>query len=206
MRMSLTFTALILVAACGRPEDAADPIITSITGVVKDVSGPIANALVTTEPFVKQAFTNGQGIYSIEEGLTIGGTYRVTASKSGYVDNSVTISNIVEGENTVADILLEEEGPTLSLSTTSVLIGSSDSAAIFQIENSGIDTLTYSLSSPNGWVTSISPNAGSVTTTPAAITVSIDRGSLPSGTGNVSGTISVTSNGGGETVTLDVVR
>ena len=213
--MILTKAALLcgataLCVACGRPEVPDDPIVTSISGRVLDAetSDPIGAALVQTEPFVKQAFTTAEGLYTIESGLTVGTTYRVTATKAGYVDNSVSIANVVEGENTVADILLSPEGPELSLSTTTVQINGGSNAGTFRVGNSGDQTqaLSFSVTSPESWVTDLNPSSGNVTSVEQTITVSIDRSLLPAGTGNVSGLVEVTSNGGSATVALSVVR
>lgn len=206
-------TALVLCAlyACGRPESEAPPIVTSISGRILDASNsaPIASALIVTEPFVKQAFTSSDGVYTIDSGIVIGTTYRVTASKTGYTANSVNIANVVEGKNTVADIQLTLAGPLLHLSTTSVQINAGDSAGTFRVENNGVTSqaLTFSIATPTAsWITSVSPSSGSVTSTPSVITVSINRANLPSGTATVTSTLDVTTNGGSGTVQISALR
>lgn len=206
----IALTTLFAVTACGRPEFEGDPIVTSITGKVLDseTSDPIPNALITTDPFLRNVTTNAQGQYIIDKGLEEGVTYRVNAEKAGYESNNQLIANIIEGDNTVADILLHPLGPELSVSSDNVLIGSGDDAGQFSISNSG-DTsqaLSFTASSTNGWVTSVTPSSGDVTTMPINVVVDIDRASLPAGTGDISGSVSVTSNGGTATVTLQVVR
>ena len=209
-RLPLLLLALAALAACGRPPVEDDPIITSITGIVLDgdTSDPIANVLIQTEPFVKQVLTNTEGRYSIDESLVIGGSYRVSGSKNGYVTNSVEIASIVEGANSVADLVLNPEGPELTVSTTTVQINSGDDAATFQLSNSG-DTsqpLTYSVTSVNSWITDITPDSGSVLSTPVTVRVDIDRATLPAGAGDVLGSLEVTTNGGSQTVAVRVIR
>jgi hypothetical protein len=213
MRLSLTLAlaSSLTLCACGRPATEAPPITTSISGKVLDSSNgqAVSGALVATEPFVKQAFTSADGVYTIDTGLTVGTTYRVTASKAGYATNSVNIANIVEGKNTVADLPLTKAGPLLHLSVTSVQINAGDSAGTFRVENNGevSQALAFNVSNPTAsWITGATPNSGSVTSTPSVITVNINRSSLPAGTGNVTSTLDVTSNGGSGTVQISVVR
>ena len=205
--LSLVLLALL---GCGRPGTDAPPIVTSITGRVLDSSNgqPVGGALVQTEPFVKQAFASQDGVYTIDEGIVIGTSYRVTASKSTYVANSVNIASVIEGKNTVADIQLARAGPLLHLSTTSVQIAAGDSAGTFRVENNGeiSQALTFNVSKTAAWITSLSPSSGSVTSTPTVVTVTIDRPSLPAGTGEVTGNVEVTTNGGSGTVTVHVLR
>lgn len=195
--------------ACGRPPSDGDVIVTSITGRVLDASNgqPLANAIVTTEPFVKQVFTNQEGQYTIDNGIAIGASYRVSASKTGYVTNSISLM-AVEGKNTVADIAVAKAAPLLSLSATSLTIAAGDSAATFQIENNGdkSQSLTYTLTESSEWITTLSPASGGVLSTPSVITVAIDRSLLPTGTGSVQGNVEVATNGGSGTVQIVVMR
>jgi hypothetical protein len=210
MRRQLIRPVLLsLILACGRPPSDGAAIVTSITGRVLDASNgmPLVSAIVTTEPFVKQVFTNQEGQYTIDTGISVGVDYRVLASKTGYVTNSVSLM-ATEGVNTVADISVTKAGALLSLSTTSVTIAAGDSAATFRIENNGDKTqpLTYNLTASAEWIAMLSSTSGSVLSTPTVVTVTIDRSKLPTGTGMVQSNIDVATNGGSGTVQISVMR
>lgn len=85
----------------------------SIAGIVTDASNgqPIAGASVTTQPPTSSVTTNAQGGYSIP-GIP-GGTYTVTATRSGYASNSATVGVTVGGTAT-ANLALVPLPGTLS--------------------------------------------------------------------------------------------
>ncbi len=201
---------LCLVVACGRPPSPQNAIVTSISGRVLDqaTGQPIANALVQTEPFVKQVSTTAEGLYTIESGLAVGESYRVSASKTGFESNSVTIASIVEGQNTVADLSLSPEGPKLTVSTTAVQVNAGSSAGTFRVGNGGDKTkaLSFNVTSTDAFISQVSPNSGSVTASEQTVTVSINRAALPAGTSPVTATLDVTSNGGSAAVVVTVIR
>jgi hypothetical protein len=202
--------AAALSLACGGPPRVDEKIVTSITGQVLDAAGrqPIANALIQTEPFVKQVFTTAEGRFTIDTGLTVGMTYRVSASVDGYEGNSVTISNIVEGTNTVADILLSRRGPRLMLSSTSVQVNAGSTAGTFRIENAG-DTsqgLMFTVTAADPWITAVTPASGTVTSIPETVRIDVDRAMLPAGNAEISSNVEVASNGGSGTVVLRIAR
>ena len=95
--------------------------------------------------------------------------------------------------------------PTLSYSPTTINFGTHDQgwtgSDTFDIWNSGGQTLTYSISESIDWI-SVSPTSGSSTGEHDTITVSvINTGSMD---GYYSGTISISSNGGSGSVSVDI--
>ena len=91
---------------CDKPTPTAK-IDTTISGKVLDAATgkPIQGATVSTEPPTEQVATDSEGRFFIDIGVEVGTNYRVTASKGGYLFNSVVIQ-VVEGENRVADVQL----------------------------------------------------------------------------------------------------
>ena len=89
--------------------------------------------------------------------------------------------------------------PVLSVSPLTLDFGTETTQMTFQISNSGTGTLTWNAGeNPDApWITSVSPASG---TGSATVTVDVDRSPLAGESG--SGTISVTSNGGNQDVTV----
>jgi hypothetical protein len=111
-----------------------------------------------------------------------------------YVDSGQIVS-----VSFVLDLYLPpQEIPVLSAYPTSLDFGTSDTAKSFNIVNTGGGTLTWSLSSNQGWLTA-TPTSESGN---AAITVNVNRSGLNSGT--YSGTITVSSNVGSQTVSVSM--
>lgn len=110
---------------------------------------------------------------------------------------------IVEHADSLFDTGLYEIGPAapvLSVSPDSLDFGATQTQKTFNISNAGGDTLTWSVSEDKTWL-SVSPTSG---TGDATVTVNVDRSGLSPG--DYTTDISVSSNGGNETVhvTLEV--
>ena len=87
----------------------------------------------------------------------------------------------------------------LSVSIKSLNFGSSNTSMTFSISNSGTGNLTWNVSESESWITSVSPASG---TNSGTITVQVSRSGLSPGSYN--GTISVTSNGGNQNVSVSM--
>jgi hypothetical protein len=91
-------------------------------------------------------------------------------------------------------------GPTISLSPTSLtrtqFIGDTLAADTFTVRNSGIDTITYSISDDADWL-SVSPDSGSSTGEADTITITYDTAALPAGVYNAVITVSAPEDAGG---------
>ena len=87
----------------------------------------------------------------------------------------------------------------LAVSPISLNFGSSNTSMTFSISNSGTGNLTWNVSESESWITSVSPAIG---TNSGTITVQVSRSGLSPGSYN--GTISVTSNGGNQNVSVSM--
>ncbi len=93
------------------------------------------------------------------------------------------------------------EVPTLSVNPNSLNFGASTTSLAFNITNSGLGTLTWSVSDNRNWI-GVNPTGGSTTTESDAVTVTVNRSGLAPG--SYSGTVTVNSNGGTETVSINM--
>ena len=91
--------------------------------------------------------------------------------------------------------------PTLALSTNSLNFGSSNTTQSFNITNSLVGTLTWTINTDQNWIT-VSPNSGSATTETDQVTVNIDRGLLSPG--HHSGKIFINTNSNNDTIEVKV--
>ena len=109
---ALTIFVAAALWSCGGKPTAIEAPQTTITGKVinKETKEPIAGAIVSSEPATQQTTTNAEGFYTLLTNVTVGQTYRVTATADAYQQNTVTVS-AAEGENTVGDIALSPEQP-----------------------------------------------------------------------------------------------
>lgn len=147
--------ALLLLFACGRPDELLEEA--SISGRVYDretLEG-IAGAVVTTEPASSQVKTNAEGHYVLETGLLSGKTYRVSANRAGYRENSGTV-RVEEGRDHRMDLALEQSGPLLAASPETVLFGGRHDSRQILLENIGSGPLSYEVAAPaERWLVSM---------------------------------------------------
>ena len=92
------------------------------------------------------------------------------------------------------------ENPVLSVSPTSLDFGTSSISETFGISNIGTGTLSWNVSESAYWITSVSPTSG---TNSGTVTVQVSRSGLIPDAYN--GTVSVTSNGGNQDVSLSLL-
>ena len=93
------------------------PTTGTISGTVTDASTskPIAGASVSTQPAMTTATSDAQGNYAISD--VDEGSYTVTASASGYMDNSTNVT-VTAGQTTTCNLELEPEPTTGTISGT----------------------------------------------------------------------------------------
>ena len=91
--------------------------------------------------------------------------------------------------------------PDLCVSTSSLDFGTTSTSKTFTIQNCGAETLTWEISTDQPWI-GVSADSGLTTTETDTITVTVSRMGLNSGPH--SGTISVTSNGGTESISISM--
>ena len=162
---------LIFNLSCNPPTES--PTTGTIKGKVLDAatSNPISAVMITTDPVTSSKTTDSEGIFLIE-GIEPG-IYIIQASKNGYKTNSTTV-NVVVGEEASSDIQLFPLTPELSVSVTSLSFGTSSSSLTFNITNSGIGILTWSIISTASWIT-VNPTSGSTENESDVVTVTVDR-------------------------------
>ncbi|MCX6668025.1 MAG: clostripain-related cysteine peptidase [Euryarchaeota archaeon] len=130
-----------------------------------------------------------------------------TDSMNGYYDGYIDISSNGGSGSIFVDITVQPApNPILSYSPTEIHFGTHDQgwtgSSTFEIWNSGTGTLTYSISESISWITSINPSSGS--STGEHDTITINAGNTGSMSGYYSGTISISSNGGSGSVSVDI--
>lgn len=126
----------------------------------------------------------------------------VTVNRSGLDPGSydATITIISNGGNQDVTVTLEvPEGPTLSVTPTSLDFGTTIIEQTFNISNSGNGTLTWICPVFIDWLT-LDNTFGTTTTETEQITATVDRNwYIP---GNYNGIITVTSDGGNQDITV----
>ena len=129
------------------------------------------------------------------------GTVTVTASSANTSTSSRNATVTVSGGGISRTVAVSQDGvnPVLYVSTNSLDFGSSSTSKTFSISNSGTGTLTWEISESVSWITSVSPSSGDNDET---ITVKVSRSGMSPGTYN--GTVSVTSNGGNQNVSVSM--
>jgi hypothetical protein len=91
--------------------------------------------------------------------------------------------------------------PYLVVSSNSLDFGSTETIQNFTITNIGAGTLNWSISADQSWI-SLWPSSGSTSTEEDEISVTVDRTGLSYGA--YSGNLNITSDGGNETVSVDM--
>ncbi|MFC2170880.1 PKD domain-containing protein [Calditrichota bacterium] len=94
--------------------------------------------------------------------------------------------------------------PILEATPTILDFGTNDNTMSFSISNAGEEELTWSIDDWNDvdWITDVTPDNGSVTTSETEVSVSIDREDLEAGDHN--DVITISSNGGSQTIDLSL--
>jgi len=118
-------------------------------------------------------------------------SYLVSANPGAERTGRITVSGQVH------TITQEGINPSLCKSTTSLNFGSSSTSKTFYVWNCDGGTLSYDISDNKGWIR-VSPSSGSSAGEHDPIIVTVDRSGLSPG--SYSGTVTINSNGGSQTV------
>ena len=119
--------------------------------------------------------------------LTVG--INASGLGAGTYTSSVTIAGAGLSAPTTLNVSLVLSTPTLGVTPDNLSFGGPDggydpSGKTVQLSiNTGANAFAWSASSPNAWL-QVSPAAGSISATPATITVKVNAASLPIGTHN----------------------
>jgi hypothetical protein len=180
---------------------ALQPATGTISGTVTDegTGMPIVGASVSTQPGTAIVTTDAQGSYTISDVLP--GFYTVTASASGYTEDSVNVS-VTAGQTTTADLILQADysgswsGTTSqgkSISFTVVPAGITQLRIEFRVSGFGCTvsgTITFGYPTPK-------PISGNTFTfSGSAIDLSYSISGTFDSTTTASGTMNITTSGG----------
>lgn len=151
--VALIALVTVLSGTCSKKPTVSEILETTVSGRVVDAESgkPIANATVSSEPPTEQVLTNAEGAYSLRTNVVIGKTYRITASATGYMQNT-TEAVAREGENRIADLRLSPSSPELRVSPDSLHFDSNSSTGILVIHNAGTGVLTWNVTASEPWL------------------------------------------------------
>lgn len=193
--------ALSGVFGCNTKPTETQALDTKISGKVvdKDNNEALTDVQITTSPTTSSVSTDGSGNYTIPD--VKAGQYIVSASKSGYTSNSITVL-VSEGKTASADVKLETLKPAISISVASLDFGTSQTTANLIVSNAtSIGTITYSIAKSVDWLT-LSSSSGTVSTGNATITITASRTNLAYG--NYNTIVSITSNAGNKDIPVTI--
>ena len=130
----------------------------------------------------------------------------VNVNRSGLSPNTYTGSISVDsngGNQSVSVTMVVPEGPSpaISVNPTTLDFGGSETQLTFTISNVGEETLNWSISADQSWI-SLWPSSGSTSTEEDEISVTVDRTGLSYSA--YSGELNITSDGGDETISVNM--
>jgi Viral BACON domain len=136
---------------------------------------------------------------------TTGSVINVAVNRNGLTSASYTgnVTVTAGGVSKVITVTISVDLPVLSVSTSSILLGTTLNSSTFSITNTGGGTLSWTISTNVAWL-SVSPTSGNTSTIGSVITVMANRSSLA--IGNSSGTITITSGSATKTVLVTIVK
>lgn len=214
--LTAVFAVLAFLVSCGGSEgsgsggsgnnDSGEP--GSIYGVVTDkaTGESIINAGVELQPVGLKTVTGSDGQFEFNE--VAAGTYTLFVTKTGYSDNSSSIT-VESGKQAKGDVQLEKLPAALRIvddngkDIDELDFGEklADVSRQFNIFNDGTEKLEWELSFSAEWIKSVSKEGGELKAGGTqGVIVNIDRSLLESGE-NVT-TIHVTSNDGNKQLTV----
>ena len=109
LKITIILICMLIWFSCGGDEQATEPPQTgTISGNIYDSATalPIAATSVSSQPPTSAVTTDTTGAYSISN--VEPETYSISASKMGYIANSISVS-VSAGNMTVADIFLVKD-------------------------------------------------------------------------------------------------
>lgn len=188
-----------ILSACGGGGDSDGGEIertstTVITGRVLDASTsrPVASAQVWTNPSSSVVFTNDQGNFSIDEGVTeTTQQYTVYATASGYSANNSIVSANSTGFTT-ADILLNNTKTGLSTAPDTLRFSENEDSKTFYL-STDLNNSNFSVEPTVAWLDA-TPTSGTIVNAAGenkVITVTVDRTNLE--IGNYTGELAINS-------------
>jgi hypothetical protein len=129
------------------------------------------------------------------------GHVSVTVDRTGLADGTYQADLLVEsngGDGTVPVVMLVNTQPVLYVTPTVLVFVPGSGSRQFLIRNTGYGTLEWSLRADQPWIDILPPLSG---TGDATVTVNVDPDLIPEG-GTQTGSVTVSSNGGTQAVTI----
>ncbi len=205
INMFFVLAIVLSSLSCKKAEAPSDApvIITKIIGTVtnKVTSALLQGVQITTSPVTSTITTDANGKYEFDK--VTAGSYVITAVKAGYKDSQINVT-ITEGNTATADIQLEEKTSELEITPSFVDFSTSETKITLSINNkSGIGSLNFNLAKTASWLT-LSESAGSITNNIKYIDLTVDRSQV--GYGSYNDVITVTSNGGNTSISVQMVK
>jgi hypothetical protein len=126
---------------------------------------------------------------------------RTGLSPGDYVGSITISSNGGNGTVTVSMSVPDAPTPILFVDASELSFGASDTQLPLNLSNTGEVTLDWEISTQESWLTA-TPESGSLTTSVETVSITVDRTGLSPG--DYAGSLSITSNGGDETVSVTI--
>lgn len=198
----LIFFGIISVfySSCKKDEENL-PLYGEIEGIVthSQTGQPVQGVVVSISPSNESTGTGVDGKFNFSE--LDPKEYTIQAQKEGFVTNTKSVT-VIAGKTVRGDITLSPIAPVLTINLTSLDFGSNLTTLPVEIRNIGAGTLNWNVVENINWL-SVNPISGSTTTEVDVVNITVDRTSLSQGT--YSQSISVTSDGGSATITINLI-
>ena len=205
MLFTVAFCATCLfVLGCADKPTVPEVVETTISGRVIDATTDhaINGATVSTEPTTEQPTTNADGQYVLRASVAVGERYRITASASGYLQNTAEVV-AKEGETRIADLKLTPSAPELAASPDSLVFDPDRQKQTLIVGNTGTGVLHWEVTTDEDWLVAV-PTNGETAETDAPVEVSVDRSRVDAN-GTFRSALVITSDGGTKSIPVIMV-
>lgn len=197
--LPLIFALITLLnTSCKKEEDIA--LYGDIEGIVTNsqTSQPIQGVIISLSPVNSSTNTGVDGKYGYTD---LDPTeYTIQAQKEGFVTNTKSVT-VIAGKAVRGDITLTPIVPVLKTNITNLDFGTNLTTLPIEIRNNGAGTLNWTVVENSTWL-SVNPISGTTTTEVDVVNVTVNRANLTQG--SYSQSISITSDGGSSTISVDV--
>ena len=174
-KLRISFIIILTMISCVKTEPN---IYGNIYGTISDMetNEPIQGAEVTLSPGGKTVVTGSDGRY--EFNTLEAGQYTLSVTKTKYQTNT-KYTTINPAVTTKADIALQTGKGSLYVDNKEVGFGLDLTQKVLTIQNKGVNTLNWSVSTDSEWISEINPSEGSINAnSSSSITIKIDRSKL----------------------------
>lgn len=155
----------------------------SIKGIVRDSESnkPLSGVLVNVVPHDKESKTTiSDGAYTFTD--LESKEYTVTFQKKGY-ESGEKKTDVKAGKESTVDYSMNPIPPVMSVSTSNLDFGSTESSLAFSVISKGENPLNWRIDEDIEWL-SCTPSSGTITNSSASVKVAVDRSKLDDGNYN----------------------